>query len=45
MKTPLRPKIHFQKRFPAELEGRIERQQFEFTVDVLNSMYAEAEEV
>ncbi len=35
--------VHFQTAFPAELNGRIERQQFEFTVNMMNSMYAEAE--
>lgn len=35
--------MRFQTRFPAELEGRIEPQQFEFTINMLNSMYAEAE--
>ncbi len=35
--------VRFQTRFPAELEGRIERQQFDFTVNMMNTMYAEAE--
>ena len=35
--------VKFQTRFPQELEGKIERQQFEFTVNMMNSMYAEAE--
>ena len=35
--------VRFQTRFPAELEGKIERQQFEFTVNMMNTMYAEAE--
>ena len=35
--------VRFQTNFPAELEGRIERQQFEFTLNMMNNMYAEAE--
>ena len=29
-------------RFPAELQDKIEREQFEYTVKMMNSMYAEA---
>ena len=29
-------------RFPAELQDKIEREQFEYTVQMMNSMYAEA---
>ena len=32
-----------QTRFPAELEGRISEEQFLFTVNMMNKMYAEAE--
>ncbi len=35
--------VRFQMRFPPELEGKIERTQFEFTVNMMNTMYAEAE--
>lgn len=35
--------VKFQTRFPAELEDRIERQAFEYTVNQLNAIYAEAE--
>ena len=34
-----------QTRFPAELEGRISEEQFLFTVNMMNKMYAEAEKV
>ena len=34
--------VKFINRFPAELEGRIERDQFDYTVKMLNNMYAEA---
>ena len=34
--------VKFVTRFPTELEGRIEPQQFQFTLNMLNSMYAEA---
>nr|CAD7456078.1 unnamed protein product [Timema tahoe] len=35
--------VKFQTRFPSELEDRIERQAFEYTVNQLNAIYAEAE--
>ncbi|XP_059098320.1 golgin subfamily A member 7-like [Tigriopus californicus] len=35
--------VRFLTRFPSELEGRIDQQQFEFTVNMMNNMYAEAE--
>uniref|UniRef100_UPI00398E42A1 golgin subfamily A member 7 n=1 Tax=Pristiophorus japonicus TaxID=55135 RepID=UPI00398E42A1 len=35
----------FQTKFPSELETRIDRQQFEETIRVLNNLYAEAEKV
>lgn len=35
--------VKFQTRFPPELEGRIERQQFEATINKLNEYFAEAE--
>ncbi|PSN36469.1 Golgin subfamily A member 7B [Blattella germanica] len=35
--------VKFQTRFPTELEERIERQAFEYTVNQLNAIYAEAE--
>lgn len=34
--------VKFLPRFPAELEGRIEKDQFDFTVKMMNNMYAEA---
>ena len=38
-------KLFHQTRFPAELEGRISEEQFLFTVNMMNKMYAEAEKV
>ncbi|XP_063239938.1 golgin subfamily A member 7 [Bacillus rossius redtenbacheri] len=35
--------VRFQTRFPPELEDRIERQAFEYTVNQLNAIYSEAE--
>lgn len=35
--------VKFQTRYPVELEGKIERQLFEYTVNTLNNLYAEAE--
>ncbi|CAH1154278.1 unnamed protein product [Phaedon cochleariae] len=35
--------VRFQTRFPQELEGRLERQAFEATVNRLNAFFAEAE--
>lgn len=35
----------FQTKFPCELETRVDRQQFEETIRVLNNLYAEAEKV
>ncbi|XP_041368206.1 golgin subfamily A member 7-like isoform X2 [Gigantopelta aegis] len=35
--------IKFQNKFPSELEGKIERNQFEQTINTLNQMYVEAE--
>jgi len=35
--------VRFQTRFPVELQDKIEREQFEYTVKMMNSMYAEAE--
>jgi len=35
--------VRFQTRFPADLEGRISEEQFLFTVNMMNKMYAEAE--
>eukprot|EP00918_Siedleckia_nematoides_P095897 GHVU01210445.1.p2 GENE.GHVU01210445.1~~GHVU01210445.1.p2 ORF type:complete len:144 (+),score=17.60 GHVU01210445.1:33-464(+) len=35
--------VKFQTKFPQELEGKIERQAFEYTVNQLNGMYVEAE--
>ncbi|XP_049777506.1 golgin subfamily A member 7 isoform X1 [Schistocerca cancellata] len=35
--------VKFQTRFPQELEDRIDRQAFEYTVNQLNAIYAEAE--
>lgn len=34
--------VKFMTRFPAELQDKIEREQFEYTVKMMNSMYAEA---
>ena len=34
--------VKFLTRFPAELQDKIEREQFEYTVKMMNSMYAEA---
>uniref|UniRef100_A0A5F8HAC9 Golgin subfamily A member 7 n=1 Tax=Monodelphis domestica TaxID=13616 RepID=A0A5F8HAC9_MONDO len=38
-------RCQFQTKFPAELETRIDRQQFEETVRTLNNLYAEAEKL
>ncbi|XP_061260550.1 golgin subfamily A member 7 isoform X2 [Bos javanicus] len=38
-------RCQFQTKFPAELENRIDRQQFEETVRTLNNLYAEAEKL
>ncbi|KAK7834864.1 hypothetical protein U0070_022835 [Myodes glareolus] len=38
-------RCQFQTKFPAELENRIYRQQFEETVRTLNNLYAEAEKL
>uniref|UniRef100_A0A8C6YBQ0 Golgin subfamily A member 7 n=1 Tax=Naja naja TaxID=35670 RepID=A0A8C6YBQ0_NAJNA len=38
-------KCQFQTKFPPELENRIDRQQFEETVQTLNNLYAEAEKL
>ncbi|XP_039659813.1 golgin subfamily A member 7-like isoform X2 [Perca fluviatilis] len=35
----------FQTKFPSELETRIDKQQFEETVQTLNNLYAEAEKL
>ena len=35
--------VRFTTRFPAELEGKIDKQLYEYTVNTLNSLYAEAE--
>ena len=35
--------VQFATRFPAELEGKIDRSLFDYTVSTLNSLYAEAE--
>ncbi|TSM12550.1 Golgin subfamily A member 7 [Bagarius yarrelli] len=35
----------FQTKFPAELESRIDKQQFEETIQMLNNLYAEAEKL
>ena len=35
--------VRFSTRFPTELEGKIDRQQYDYTVNTLNSLYAEAE--
>jgi len=35
--------VRFQSRYLAELEGKIDRQMFDYTVKTLNSLYAEAE--
>ena len=35
--------VRFSTRFPTELEGKIERQQYDYTINTLNSLYAEAE--
>jgi len=35
--------VKFQTRFPAELEGKIDRHIFDSTISTLNSLYAEAE--
>ncbi|XP_077286472.1 golgin subfamily A member 7 [Arctopsyche grandis] len=35
--------VKFQTRFPQELEGRIEIQSFEYTINQLNAYFAEAE--
>ena len=35
--------VRFSTRFPTELEGKIDRQQYDYTINTLNSLYAEAE--
>eukprot|EP00092_Neocalanus_flemingeri_P000257 GFUD01000277.1.p1 GENE.GFUD01000277.1~~GFUD01000277.1.p1 ORF type:complete len:107 (+),score=15.66 GFUD01000277.1:67-387(+) len=35
--------VRFQPRYLPELEGKIDRQMFDYTVNTLNSLYAEAE--
>ncbi|KAK9529327.1 hypothetical protein VZT92_013429 [Zoarces viviparus] len=35
----------FQTKFPSELESRIDKQQFEETIQTLNNLYAEAEKL
>ncbi|XP_014485063.1 PREDICTED: golgin subfamily A member 7 [Dinoponera quadriceps] len=35
--------VKFQTRFPTELESRLDRQSFEYTINQLNSYFAEAE--
>jgi hypothetical protein len=35
--------VKFHTRFPVELEGKIDRGQFEYTINTLNTLYAEAE--
>ena len=35
--------VRFGTRFPTELEGKIDRQQYDYTINTLNSLYAEAE--
>ncbi|XP_054167422.1 golgin subfamily A member 7-like [Oppia nitens] len=35
--------VRFQKKFPQELEEYIDRQSFEYLIDTLNSIYADAE--
>ena len=37
--------VRFQTRFPTELEGKIDKHQFDHTVKTLNSLYEEAEKV
>jgi hypothetical protein len=34
--------VQFLMRFPAELEDKIEKEQFDYTVKMMNNMYAEA---
>ncbi len=34
--------VKFLARFPVELQDKIEREQFEYTVKMMNNMYAEA---
>lgn len=35
--------VRFQTRYPADLEGKLDRQAFEYTIKTLNSLYDEAE--
>ena len=35
--------VRFSTRFPAELEGKIDRQLYDYTINTLNSLYEEAE--
>nr|CAG4641350.1 EOG090X0IRX [Eulimnadia texana] len=35
--------VRFQNKFPAELEGKIDREKFEYTINTMNEVYAEAE--
>jgi len=37
--------VKFQTKFPPELEGKIEREKFEYTLNTLNEVYAEAEKM
>ncbi|TKC51642.1 hypothetical protein EI555_017630 [Monodon monoceros] len=43
--TAVAPAASSRPKFPAELENRIDRQQFEETVRTLNNLYAEAEKL
>jgi len=36
--------VRFQNRFPPELEGKLDHQSFEHTVNTLNDLFAEAEQ-
>ena len=35
--------VRFGTRFPAELEGKIDKQLYDYTINTLNSLYEEAE--
>nr|CAG4636663.1 EOG090X0IRX [Eubosmina coregoni]SVE70177.1 EOG090X0IRX [Eubosmina coregoni] len=37
--------VRFQAKFPTELEGKIEREKFEYTLNTLNEVYTEAEKM
>ncbi|KAK2705497.1 hypothetical protein QYM36_015776 [Artemia franciscana] len=37
--------VRFQCKYPEELEGKIEKEKFEYTINTINEMYADAEKL